>query len=66
VSGFIDLTSRLAPYLDSVDLPTLTSPATAFNNTSIQFVKREAWEALDQDASFWQLPELSSEDRQEC
>ncbi|KIM80814.1 hypothetical protein PILCRDRAFT_518728 [Piloderma croceum F 1598] len=53
--------TRIAPYLESRDLPALISPATAFNNTSIQLVKREALAGLDQKASFWQLPELPSE-----
>jgi len=50
--------SRLAPYLNSKELPTLTSLPTAFNNTSIQLVRQEAWIGLDQDASFWQIPDL--------
>jgi hypothetical protein len=54
-------TSATAPYLVSLSLPMLTSPATAFNNTSIQLVKKEALAGLDQEASFWQLPELPSE-----
>jgi len=55
---------RIAPYLESVELPTLKYPITAFNNMSIQLVKREAWPALDQDTSFWRLPELASERRE--
>jgi len=56
--------SRIAPYLDSKDLPTLTSLPTVFNNTSIQLVRKETWTGLDQDASFWHLPELAKSDRQ--
>jgi len=57
---------RIAPYLDSRELPALTSPATAFNNTSIQLVRRDALRVLDQDTSFWQLPDFPSEQQVTC
>jgi len=49
--------TRIASCLDSRELPTFTSLATAFNNTSIQVVSKEALASLD--PSFWHLPKLN-------
>ncbi|KAI6005910.1 hypothetical protein EDD15DRAFT_687813 [Pisolithus albus] len=45
--------TRIAPIVESRPLPVLESFSTAFNNLSVQYVKRSA---LSSDDTFWELP----------